>query len=97
VTLHPAKSARASVLEGKRERYEVVRPLAEGGFGITHLARRMRDGEEVVIKQLRMERLDDWKAFDLFEREAAVLEGLRHPNIPAFVDHFDSTSASTHR
>jgi hypothetical protein len=89
VTSDATKSARTPVLQGKRERYEVVRPLAEGGFGITHLARRMRDGEEVVIKQLRMERLDDWKAFDLFEREATVLESLRHPNIPAFVDHFE--------
>ncbi len=25
----------------------------------------------------------DWKAFELFEREAAVLRGLRHQGVPA--------------
>jgi eukaryotic-like serine/threonine-protein kinase len=77
------------VFAGKNERYEVVRPLGEGGFGVTHLATRTSGGRRVVVKQLRMDRLGDWKAFDLFEREAAVLESLRHPNIPAFVDHFE--------
>ena len=78
-----------TVLTGKQDRYRVDRELGRGGFGVTHLARRERDGAQVVIKRLRMDRLDDWKAFDLFEREARVLRALRHPNIPAFVDHFE--------
>ena len=76
-------------LAGGRERYTILRMLGQGGFGVTHLARRERDGREVVVKQLRLDRMDDWKAFDLFEREAKVLEALDHANIPAFIDHFE--------
>lgn len=79
----------SEVLDSGAERYAVIRELGRGGFGVTHLARRVSDGAEVVVKRLRMERLDDWKAFDLFEREAKVLEGLRHDSIPAFIDHFE--------
>jgi predicted Ser/Thr protein kinase len=87
-----ANAAIPAVLMG-RAAYRVVRPLGQGGFGVTHLARRESDGREVVIKQLRLDRMDDWKAFDLFEREAKVLEALAHPNIPAFVDHFEVKDA----
>jgi aminoglycoside phosphotransferase (APT) family kinase protein len=86
-----------SSLESARDRYSVVRALGKGGFGVTHLARRASDGEQVVIKRLRMDRLEDWKAFDLFEREAKVLEALEHPNIPAFVDHFKVEDGGTLR
>ena len=40
------------------------------------------------MKELRVEKLDDWKALELFEREGEVLATLSHPNIPAFRDFF---------
>ncbi len=67
--------------------YEVQRKLGEGGFGETFLAT-AADGHPVVMKRLRVDRLDDWKAMELFEREARVLEQLDHPNIPNYVDSF---------
>ena len=67
--------------------YQCSKKLGEGGFGITHLAAD-GDGNQVVIKQLKIERLDDWKAVELFEREGKVLETLRHPCIPAYIDAF---------
>lgn len=88
-----AASTAPQTFAGLRDRYEVVRSLGRGGFGVTHLVRRERDGMELVVKQLRIDRMDDWKAFDLFEREAAVLEALKHPNVPAFVDHFEVKDA----
>jgi serine/threonine protein kinase len=45
-------------------------------------------GRAVAIKQLRFERLRDWKSLELFEREGRVLEQLSHPNIPAYIDFF---------
>jgi hypothetical protein len=93
----PTNDPAPEAFVGPKERYAVVRTLGRGGFGVTHLAHRARDGREVVVKQLRLDRLDDWKAYDLFEREAAVLERLEHPNIPAFVDHFEVAHAQTLR
>lgn len=34
---------------------------------------------------------DDWKAIELFEREAVVLASLEHPGIPTHIDHFTRT------
>ena len=33
--------------------YRILRPLGQGGFGITYLAERLKDGERVVIKPAR--------------------------------------------
>ncbi len=83
--------ATQETLVARQETYEVLEKIGQGGFGVTHLARRRSDGKRVVVKRLKMETLDDWKTFELFEREAKVLEGLSHANIPAFIDHFELT------
>jgi hypothetical protein len=74
-------------LNSVQHSYELLSPLGKGGFGVTWRARRA-DGREVVIKQLRLERVGDWKAVELFEREARVLQSLQHPRIPACTDFF---------
>ena len=40
-------------LSGPSETYEVLGQQGEGGFGVTYLARRERDGQRVILKQLR--------------------------------------------
>lgn len=65
------------------DRYEIVRPLGQGGFGVTLLARDLQLDRPVVIKVLRPRGDDGPKAYELFQREAAVLRELRHPGIPA--------------
>lgn len=66
--------------------YEVIREYARGGMGITYLVRRVSDGTVCILKQLRFDRVKDWKVVELFEREAAVLRSLDHPRIPTYVD-----------
>ncbi len=44
------------------------------------------DGRRLVLKVLRLANVDRWKAVELFEREAEVLQNLDHPGIPAYVD-----------
>lgn len=77
-----------------RERYEVVRILGRGGFGVTHLARdRMLPGSPLcVIKQLfpkvshpiALER-----AKQRFRREARILGRLgSHSQLPMLLDYF---------
>jgi hypothetical protein len=66
----------------------VLAEHGRGGFGVTYRARREEDGAEVIVKVLRLDRLDDWKAHELFEREVAVLRVLSHPGVPAWLDDF---------
>jgi serine/threonine protein kinase len=79
--------AAGRVVQGLQGRYTVERALGAGSFGQTYVARRS-DGEAVVLKQLRLARMGDWKALELFEREARVLASLNHPGIPKLVEFF---------
>ena len=73
-------------LRGQRESYHIEREVGRGGFGVAYAARGQDTGQEVLIKVLQIEQLEQWKAFSLFEREAEVLMSLDHPGIPRFVD-----------
>jgi serine/threonine protein kinase len=67
-------------------RYELVRLLGQGAFGCTYLARDRTLERSVALKVLDPRTTADWKAFDRFEREAAVLRSLRHHGIPEVHD-----------
>src|SRR5687768_1767975 len=69
-------------------RYDLVRELGHGAFGRTFLARDRSDDRTVAIKVLDRRSAADWKAYELFEREAAVLRSLRHHGIPEVHDLF---------
>lgn len=81
------------IVPGLGGRWHIARPLGRGGFGTTFLAHG-EDGRAVVLKQLRLDRMDDWKALDLFEREARALAALDHPRIPRLHDFFAFDGAS---
>jgi outer membrane protein assembly factor BamB len=73
-------------------RYTDVKPLSDrGGMGLIFRARDTHLGQqECIIKQLRPDPdLDE----AMFEREAALLARLRHPNLPACWDHFSENGA----
>jgi serine/threonine protein kinase len=80
------------------DRYEIVRPLGQGGFGSTWLGRDIQLDRPVVLKVLRARGDADLKAYELFQREAAVMRELRHPAIPAIHASFrapwDGTEAA---
>jgi hypothetical protein len=67
-------------------RYEFVRELGHGAFGRTFLARDRRNDRPVAIKVLDRRGSAEWKAYELFEREATVLRSLRHHGIPEVYD-----------
>src|SRR5690606_7303777 len=79
-------------LAGLRAHYVVGERLGEGGFGVAHVAT-AEDGRKVVLKQLRLARMSDWKAMELFEREARALAALDHPNIPRCHEFFATDGA----
>lgn len=68
------------------DRYELTKPLGQGGGGQTWLARDTQTGASVTIKELRVDLRGDAKA--VVEREARLLGQLNHPQIPRFVQAF---------
>ena len=79
----PSKVESGALIGG---RYRVERELGAGGFGTTYAAIDEASGEQVAVKVLDLHRVDSWKAVELFEREARVLQTLEHPGIPAYVE-----------
>ena len=70
------------VLQG---RYRIVEPLGRGGMGAVYRAIDETFGSTVAIKQTLCEGADLEKAF---EREARLLNGLRHGALPVVIDYF---------
>jgi serine/threonine protein kinase, bacterial len=78
-----------------RDRYQVIKPLGQGGFGATFLANDQGlPGEpSCVIKQLRPSGSAPHvlqMARELFEREAKTLGRIgNHPQVPRLLDYFE--------
>jgi serine/threonine protein kinase len=68
------------------DRYEVLRTLGQGAFGRTFLALESASGREVAIKMLDTQKVDSFKGFELFDREATVLRSVRHHGVPEIYD-----------
>jgi serine/threonine-protein kinase len=79
------------------DRYELVRSLGRGSFGRTYLARDRAAGRDVAIKVLDPRGTPDWKAYELFEREAAVLRSLRHHGVPEVHELVRAATGWAHR
>ena len=75
-----------------RERFEILGLLGRGGQAVTYLGHDRRSDEQVAIKELSLGGVSDWKAVELFEREAKILESLDHLQIPTYVDAFHEES-----
>ena len=67
-----------------------MEPLGEGGHGTTFRGVDRATHRNVAIKVLSLKGQQDWKSFDLFEREVAVLKSLDHPRIPKYIDSYAS-------
>lgn len=72
------------------QRYQIMESLGSGSQGHTYRAVDRETDDEVAIKVLSLRKAGEWKAFELFEREARVLSNLRHPGIPRYRDYFAS-------
>jgi len=66
------------------DQFEIERLAGEGGMGTVYKARDRLRGEAVAIKILRSQAAGDKERF---EREARVLEELRHPGIVRSIGH----------
>ncbi len=77
-----------------QNRYEVIQLLGQGGFGRTYLAQdKGRFDERCAIKEFVPSQGEDHfsdKATQLFQREAAILYQISHPQIPQFRATFEA-------
>ncbi|WP_199288979.1 serine/threonine-protein kinase [Pseudanabaena sp. FACHB-1998] len=70
------------------DRYRITSLLGKGGMAITYAAADIQSQHDVAIKVLSLRQASQWKAIELFEREAKVLASLHHPQIPQYLDYF---------
>ena len=83
--------------------YEVIKVLGEGGNSIAYLAKDMRSGRKVTVKQIKQQDATGYTlAKKSMENEVFVLKGLDHPGIPKLLEagedfivlqHFSGISA----
>jgi eukaryotic-like serine/threonine-protein kinase len=76
-------------LDGK---YKIEMRLGAGGMGAVYLARRVQIGDDVALKLLHPQYVNDTSAVERFRREAQAAARLRHPNIVAIYDFSEGRS-----
>src|SRR5579883_2607108 len=73
-------------------RYQLVREIGQGGFGVVYLARDMKKHRQLVaIKQINIGKLsarESIDATDSYNREVTLLSQLSHRRLPRLYDHF---------
>jgi serine/threonine protein kinase len=68
-----------------QNRYLVRKQIGKGGMGVVYMATDQRFGSSVALKEIFLDAPHLRKAF---EREARLLNHLRHPALPRVSDHF---------
>lgn len=79
------------------ERYWLTEIQEEGQGRATFLAVDQKTHQRCLIKQLSLQRTDDWKSIELFEREAKTLKHLNQPHIPKYLDFFTEATPNDQR
>ena len=68
-------------LVAHKGRFHVLRPHAEGGLGRVFVAYDTEVGREVALKEIKIEKCDDFDSRDRFTREAEITGNLEHPGV----------------
>lgn len=80
------------------QRYSILGQSGRGGFGAVYKAFDEQSGQRIVaVKEMSQSSLDPQEMVEAtaaFKREAELLEGLAHPNLPAIYDQFTENGRS---
>jgi serine/threonine protein kinase/dipeptidyl aminopeptidase/acylaminoacyl peptidase len=68
------------------KRYRIVEILGQGGMGSVYRAEDLNLNVQLAVKE-NLFTTDEYSR--QFRREATILAGLRHPNLPRVTDHFE--------
>jgi len=75
-----------------KERYRMLVPVGQGGFGAVYKVEDTHDGNRLLaMKQINLSALTAQEVIEAtaaFNREVALLSGLTFPNLPRIYDHF---------
>lgn len=77
----------------ERYGYRIERALGQNWQGgrVTYLARKLTTQRSVVIKQYQFAQSSGgWEEYDTHHREIQVLQQLSHPNIPRYLESFET-------
>jgi len=77
------------------DRYQIEELLSQKAGRRTFLAKDLQSQVPVIIKLLRFGDGFEWDDLKLFEREAATLKNLDHPEIPKYLDYFEIDEIDT--
>ncbi|XP_007567405.1 PREDICTED: serine/threonine-protein kinase Nek8 [Poecilia mexicana] len=69
------------------EKYEKIKVVGRGAFGIVHLCRRRSDGALVILKEIPVEQMSRDERLAA-QNECQVLKLLNHPNIIEYYENF---------
>ena len=72
--------------ESLQDSYLFIRQLGHGSQAKVFLAVRLADGKNVAVKQLNIGSVKTWKEYDLFHREAQLLESLDIDGVAKFYE-----------
>lgn len=70
------------------DRYLILASLDQGSLSQTYVALDQQQQVDVIVKELHLHQLDNWKTHELFERESRVLQNIQHAGIPRWLDFF---------
>ena len=73
--------------------YQLKRELGHNRAGgrVTYLATEINSQHSVVVKQFQFSRTgSDWREYTAYEKEIKVLQTLEYPNIPQYLDSFQT-------
>ncbi|HIK17843.1 MAG TPA: protein kinase [Leptolyngbyaceae cyanobacterium M33_DOE_097] len=77
------------------DRYQIEELLSQKAGRRTFLAKDLQSQVPVIIKLLQFRDGFEWDDLKLFEREAATLKNLDHPEIPRYLDYFEVDEIDT--
>jgi serine/threonine protein kinase len=76
-----------------KQRYRILNEVGQGGFGAVYKAEDIQlSNRFVAVKEMSQYNLHPQQiqeASDAFKREAHILAGLHHPNLPSIHEHFE--------
>jgi eukaryotic-like serine/threonine-protein kinase len=76
------------------DRFRVIRFLARGGMGEVYEAEDVELREQVALKTIRSELLEDTHALERFKREVHLAKQVTHPNVCRIFDLFRHTTSA---
>lgn len=82
---HCTECGQALLIDG---RLRLRQKLGQGGSSSTFIVQDPQ-GKQGALKLLHLERLHDWKALEMFERQFQLLKSLDHPGIPKVFEVFE--------